>query len=178
MAVPAAARTAVVAIWKVLTPVGMAKYVVPDVIPVGSAPVVVKTTGDPVTRPWEVHVTTPGVAMVIVTVAVPTVLAKAVENMRLPATPAPVLCEPVNVQSAPAVLEVPATTDCTDRVCGTAVEASAAPKRRLAIPLRERMVSVPETEPVLDHFTASVDAKSIPAEFNEDTFVEELKRLI
>jgi hypothetical protein len=138
MAVPAAALTAVVAIWKVLTPVGMAKYVVPDVIPVGKAPVVVKTTGDPVTSPCDVHVITPGAAMVIVTVAVPTVLAKAVENMRLPAVPEPVLWEPVRVQSAPAVLDVPATTDWTERVCATAVEASKLPSWRLAAPRRPR----------------------------------------
>ena len=80
-------------------------------IPVGKAPVVVKTTGEPVTSPCAVQVMTPGVAMVIVTVAVPTVLEKPVETIRLPARPAPVFCDPVRVKSAPAVLEVPATTD-------------------------------------------------------------------
>jgi hypothetical protein len=43
---------------------------VPEVIPVGNAPEVVKTTGQGVVKPWAAQVTTPGAAMVTVMVVV------------------------------------------------------------------------------------------------------------
>jgi hypothetical protein len=110
-------------------------------MPVGSAPVVVKTTGEPVTRPCAVHVTTAGVAIVMVTVAVPTAFEKAVDSTILPAVPVPVGCDPVMVRSWPAVFDVPATTDCTESVCATGAAASAAPRRRLAAARRVINVS-------------------------------------
>jgi hypothetical protein len=67
--VPATRLTRVVDRLKVLALITLTKYLVLADTPVGRAPVVVNITELPVTIPCEVQVTTPGVAIVIVAVA-------------------------------------------------------------------------------------------------------------
>lgn len=69
----------------------------------------------------------------------------AVCHMKEPPAPVPVPADPLNVVLTPAVLLVPATTDCTWIVWATGDAASAAPNRNAAAPARVKIRSVDQS---------------------------------